>query len=642
MPIKKRVPLLWKMFLVYICILLLGTLLLTAKNLWVHDLSFEQLAQFFFGAITFFNLIFLLLMQTITYIRIRAVNRYFRGQAGSMNADQVLRRLHRFPAELFWSMILLSIMLSIVYHVTAIVFTGEAESMMQLLGSFFSEQALAVTLAVMVYSLLRITLRPYVQSLKRLEIGDWNKTTLARPLLLSFISCFVIISFDVLRIIFSVADEGNTVDIVSLISIVTVDFLLSLSVFSLLIWELWRELRFMIKGIASLASGKRAELHGQIFIGFPDEIGQLAEAFNAEQQRIASRYDRLDEELQLAYAVQEILLPAGECRFGSLHVRAVRRSREVMGEWFDIISIEAEAGRFAVVTGSVSGQGMPAALVMSAALFLLRSEIRRGSSAGEALGRLRGQLYGTLPADVQINIGLAMFDANRGTVQFTAAGPVFFGVWRVTEGWSEPLIREQSVVLQKGDCVVMAVDEHASEVQARNILPAFGLEDRTMVIVSYDPPEGQRCLQGDESIKIGSLFTGKWRINSAYGQEKIVTADAARIVADYFALPERVEEVVTAVGEACLNALEHGNKLNPDYFVEVRMEVTEEACIFRIYDEGGGFDYVETLANRGEMQRQPNDTRGWGLLFISTFADYVCVGKESNKFYVELTFHKHK
>ncbi len=132
-------------------------------------------------------------------------------------------------------------------------------------------------------------------------------------------------------------------------------------------------------------------------------------------------------------------------------------------------------------------------------------------------------------------------------------------------------------------------------------------------------------------------FSKRWEIASEFGREKIVTAEVRHILSQKSIPPERVEEVATAVGEACLNALEHGNGLRRERIVDVRMDMHEKDCTFRIYDEGSGFDYDRACMSR-EAKRLASDPRGWGLLFISSFADRFRVGQQAGRFYVELHF----
>jgi len=50
--------------------------------------------------------------------------------------------------------------------------------------------------------------------------------------------------------------------------------------------------------------------------------------------------------------------------------------------------------------------------------------------------------------------------------------------------------------------------------------------------------------------------------------------------------------ILIAVTEAVNNAICHGNKNNPDKFVQIDFQNTEKKLIFSITDEGQGFDYL--------------------------------------------------
>lgn len=128
-----------------------------------------------------------------------------------------------------------------------------------------------------------------------------------------------------------------------------------------------------------------------------------------------------------------------------------------------------------------------------------------------------------------------------------------------------------------------------------------------------------------------------WELRSDFGQEKIVSDDLSRILADHQVRTARREEIVTAVCEACLNAFEHGNRLNQSSLVEVRMILAGGSCLVRVYDEGSGFEYAPLSDDLASRHRR-YDPRGWGLLFISSFANRIRAGMESGKFYVELLF----
>lgn len=77
-------------------------------------------------------------------------------------------------------------------------------------------------------------------------------------------------------------------------------------------------------------------------------------------------------------------------------------------------------------------------------------------------------------------------------------------------------------------------------------------------------------------------------------------------------------ELRTAVAEACLNAIEHGNLLNPSLPVELDLIWSPKKVVIVVKDCGPGFD----------RPKASEADRGWGLKFIRAFMDEV-------KFYLE-------
>lgn len=132
-------------------------------------------------------------------------------------------------------------------------------------------------------------------------------------------------------------------------------------------------------------------------------------------------------------------------------------------------------------------------------------------------------------------------------------------------------------------------------------------------------------------------LTMNWKVNSQYGQEKVVANEVLRLLMLYSINKSRIEEILTAISEACLNAMEHGNKFEMHRLVEVAMEMHENGCIFRVYDEGTGFD--DPYANTYHVANFVNiDPRGWGLHLMNTFANQLRVGNEGERFYIEMVF----
>jgi serine/threonine-protein kinase RsbW len=104
---------------------------------------------------------------------------------------------------------------------------------------------------------------------------------------------------------------------------------------------------------------------------------------------------------------------------------------------------------------------------------------------------------------------------------------------------------------------------------------------------------------------------------------EVVARDAVAAFARCVGLQkDRVEDVKTALSEACINAIEHGNKLQQGTRVSVMCNVKQDRVMIEIYDQGVQ-DYTpgkkplsiqEKLAGLGPL-------RGMGLMLITELSD---------------------
>ncbi len=72
------------------------------------------------------------------------------------------------------------------------------------------------------------------------------------------------------------------------------------------------------------------------------------------------------------------------------------------------------------------------------------------------------------------------------------------------------------------------------------------------------------------------------------GYERVAMACSASFAKIVGFLPERIEDLKTAVSEACLNAMEHGNLNRPDKRVLVSINYKDHVFSISVRDEGEG------------------------------------------------------
>ena len=111
-------------------------------------------------------------------------------------------------------------------------------------------------------------------------------------------------------------------------------------------------------------------------------------------------------------------------------------------------------------------------------------------------------------------------------------------------------------------------------------------------------------------------------IPSVMGYEKIAMECAASMAKKMGFTEDRIEDLKTAVAEACLNAIEHGNKMDSSTKVGITLTVEESKLQVSVKDQGKGIDQILTpsIENKVGGKDKP---RGWGIFLIKSLVNEV-------------------
>jgi anti-sigma regulatory factor (Ser/Thr protein kinase) len=109
-------------------------------------------------------------------------------------------------------------------------------------------------------------------------------------------------------------------------------------------------------------------------------------------------------------------------------------------------------------------------------------------------------------------------------------------------------------------------------------------------------------------------------------------------LADKLSLPaSRLEQLKTAVAEATMNAMEHGNRYDPDLPVKISVRRSEQAVAVEIIDHGGDKEIPEsTHPDISAKLAGEQSPRGWGLFLIKNMVDEMIVSSNENEHTVQL------
>jgi len=125
------------------------------------------------------------------------------------------------------------------------------------------------------------------------------------------------------------------------------------------------------------------------------------------------------------------------------------------------------------------------------------------------------------------------------------------------------------------------------------------------------------------------------------GNERLALARVAGAVKDLGLDGRRLERLKTAVAEATMNAIEHGNRNHPEIPVEIEVTQDGDRIVVAISDQGG-----QQCPEPGDSPGEPDldrkldggqSPRGWGLFLIRNMVDAMEVTTDGQRHTIWLT-----
>jgi serine phosphatase RsbU (regulator of sigma subunit)/anti-sigma regulatory factor (Ser/Thr protein kinase) len=397
---------------------------------------------------------------------------------------------------------------------------------------------------------------------------------------------------------------------------------------------------------------------------------QVAQLVRRQEAEARSR-ERIEQELRVATLIQQNFLPKKLPDLPGWQISAYYRpAREVGGDFYDFV--ELPDGHIGLVIGDVTDKGVPAAMVMAATRSVLRASAARVISPGEVLERVNELMCPDMPAKMFVTCLYGVLEPSTGRFRFANAGHNLPYV-RTADGTAElratgmPLgllpglkYEEQEAFLEPGHVMLLHSDgvaeAHAADAEMfgfprlLGVVGAHGGEviDRVLTELDRFTPQGweqedditlvslTRADGGSHVAPTGFLDVA-FTIPSEQGNERGASERVAEAVASLGLEPARLEKLKTAVSEATMNAIEHGNQSNPELPVEIGIRLADGELLVRITDQGGerAIPEAETpdLEAKLEGLQKP---RGWGLFLIKNMVDDLRVTTDGIHHTVEL------
>ena len=399
---------------------------------------------------------------------------------------------------------------------------------------------------------------------------------------------------------------------------------------------------------------------------------QVAELVQKQAAEARSR-ERIEQELKVATLIQQNFLPRVLPDLPGWEVEAhYQPAREVGGDFYDLF--ELPDGQVAVIIGDVTDKGVPAAMVMAAARSLLRASGQRVVSPGEVLERVNDLLCPDIPDKMFVTCLYAVVDPTTGHVRYANAGHNL-PYARTADGSMElrakgmPLgllpgmkYEECEATMAPGDALLLYSDgvteahgaeremfgtprliDHVADPNSGDLIDGLLTQLQRFTGADWEQEDDitmvmlRRTMASGATNGRASDIALRFTLPSQPGNEREAMERVVEVVKPIGLEARRVERLGTAVSEATMNAIEHGNQGNADIPVEVEVVTTASELVVRICDVGEGPKATEVEAPDIEAKLAGlQKPRGWGLFLIKNMVDEIRVIDTDGRHTVEL------
>ncbi len=398
--------------------------------------------------------------------------------------------------------------------------------------------------------------------------------------------------------------------------------------------------------------------------------------------------ERIEQELHVARLIQQTLLPKELPQLPGWQVSSYYQpARAVGGDFYDFLYFED--GRLGLVIGDVTDKGVPAALVMATTRSILRSTAHASISPGKVLQQTNDLLHQDIPPNMFVTCLYAILDPASGRLEYANAGhdlPYRRHNGEVSElraigmplGLMPGMIyEEKEITLTPGESILFYSDGLVEAHNTRRQMFGFPhlmklLEedlDGTPVIdfllaelatftgndweqeddvtlvtlqransqVTQKSEPGTAKISQDVENNHHWHTLAEFSIPSVPGNERQAMDQVALAVRDLHLPTRRLEQLKTAVAEATMNAMEHGNHYQPDVPVIISVQVSATTLAVRISDQGEGPATIEAETPDLEAKLSELQTpRGWGLFLIKNLVDDLYIINNETHHTIEL------
>lgn len=638
-----------KIILFYTLVGFAGVGFVEFHNLFILEISWKDILIYNLPFVLLQNLIFIIVYYLYTIKKIGYIFRNEQQESRQLTESEKKKQFEElvsFPGTLFKFSIVFMIGLALSYHLYEIVFIYKItkEFVFNLFFNLLREIAIGMVITLMIVAALRKIIRPYILQMGISTIANVH-LSLSKKIYSIFFSILFIFVADITWLVLYMEGTVESQIIKGLITVCLLS-IFAVVVIRLTILDSINYIQTIAQTITTTEKDEQKLLQSFIPITSSDEIAFLIGKFNKQQAKLQQLYKELEGELKFASTVQQNLLPKQNVTIAGYMIEGLSLPvKEVGGDFFDIIKITEK--KMIILIGDVSGKGVPAALLMSATLGVIRSKTQTDViSPARLLNEMNHLLVPMLSDGMYITIGIGFIDIEKNLFTYASAGHVpplikeknrleFVEISSLPLGLDEDETYEEfTLSLNALDGVILFTDGMVEQMNEQQEI--FGFERFYQLFSSEWNPEiksymsqiddfcGKYKRNDDmtivrlkktnpcrESFLMKKIQLINIKIASELGEEKKVLKQLDEQLANYSFLKEDCDEFKAALAEVCINAIEHGNQEDKQKLVHVIVSLEDNVIEGKIFDYGTGFIC-------GEKKK---DERGWGLQIVQQFVD---------------------
>ncbi|WP_041289439.1 SpoIIE family protein phosphatase [Kribbella flavida] len=377
---------------------------------------------------------------------------------------------------------------------------------------------------------------------------------------------------------------------------------------------------------------------------FTDEDQTLLALLAGHLGQGLHRVHQIDQQRQTALALQLAILGPAQLPSGfGVRYQPAAQPLKVGGDWYD--TIELLDGRIGIVVGDCVGHGLEAATVMGQLRSACRALLLQDPRPAHTLAAL-DRFATTIPGALCTTVFCGVLDPATGRITYSSAGhpPGIVGqpdgtTRLLDQGRSLPLgvrldvVRPEAeftlparailmlytdgLVERRREPLTAGIEQAAAAVQARRGDP---IESIASSVMSTLAPHGDF---DDDVALLLYRHPGPLELDVASGFGGLAATRAAlRTWLDRCGLaPEVAQNVLVAAGEACANAIEHGNRFDSGGRIRLLAAATADDLHLTVVDNGRW----KTPESTSDDDRR----RGRGLVLMKALMDEVTITTDS-------------